>query len=104
MRGTGNACHLPPRSAPVRATIDRMDDLDARLAIKALAWYLHRGGRIEFRDSGAAHPTSRRTFTLSFTILDPGAYEGIWRRLMVHGLRSRTPKGRPLPEETSGPK
>lgn len=59
------------------------DDL---LAVHALAHYIDAGGRLEFRDSGAARPGSARPFVLSFTVHEPERYEAIWRRLMVQAV------------------
>lgn len=59
------------------------DDLtDVRLAIKALAYYVHARGRVVFHDSGASHPARDRAFTVSFTVQDAALYGVIWRRLM----------------------
>lgn len=62
---------------------------DTRLAIKALAYYLVEGGRVSFLDTGATHPGRRKTFTLSFTILDAQHYDRVWRRLMVQDQTGR---------------
>ena len=44
---------------------------EVRLAIRAVAFYVHSGGPFEFRDSGANHPGRDRPMHITITVRDP---------------------------------
>lgn len=64
---------------------------EARTAIRSVAFYLHSGGAIDFRDGGASHPGRDRPLLLSFTLRDPAMYNYIWRQQLRSGMRAGDP-------------
>ena len=71
---------------PATPPADPVDE--ARTSIRALAFYLHSGGALDFRDAGASHPGRDRPLLLSFTIRDPAMYDYIWRQQLKSGMRT----------------
>jgi hypothetical protein len=65
---------------------------DARMTIKALAWYLHRGYPLDVHEPpvrGAKGPSRDARRSITFTVSDPRAFDAVRWELIKAELRKR---------------